>query len=569
MIAIGMPGQYKNFLRIRMVKLDRKIWLANAIIAVSAAILFIPFLGGVHLFDWDEINFAESAREMIASGNYLTVQINFVPFWEKPPLFIWMQVLSMHLFGINEFAARLPNAICGIVTLLVLFNIGRKFADIRFGLLWVLFYGSSILPFFYFKSGIIDPWFNLFTFLGIYQFYLYLSRSVNKILYLAASALFIGLAILTKGPVALLIFILVTGIYLILIKLNVRIRISDILVFSLVLILTGGFYFLIQFLKGNFSIVEDFISYQIRLFKTKDAGHGGFMLYHFVVLFAGVFPASVFALPVLFGSRTEAVIKKDFCRLMLVLFWVVLILFTIVRTKIVHYSSLCYFPLTYLAGWLVYHSNQLSLNWKKIINVLTLLLGILLLLAVTAIVFLDFYKGFLISHNWIKDSFAVACLDTSGLWTGYEALVGFILLAGLYWFNIVWRRNQSDKGVIILTTTMAIYLFCSMLLITPPIEAYSQRPAVEFFRTLENQDAYLATLGYKSYTHLFYGKAKKYNNPLSRDSKWLLTGNIDKNAFFAAKINKKEMLMKDFPLLEFLYEKNGFVFFKRTTKTCK
>ena len=49
----------------------------QAVIAILAALFFIPFLGGVHLFDWDEINFAESAREMIASGDYLTVQNQF------------------------------------------------------------------------------------------------------------------------------------------------------------------------------------------------------------------------------------------------------------------------------------------------------------------------------------------------------------------------------------------------------------------------------------------------------------------------------------------------------------
>ena len=60
----------------------------QALIAILAALFFIPFLGRVHLFDWDEINFAESAREMIQSSDYLTVRINFLPFWEKPPLFI-------------------------------------------------------------------------------------------------------------------------------------------------------------------------------------------------------------------------------------------------------------------------------------------------------------------------------------------------------------------------------------------------------------------------------------------------------------------------------------------------
>ena len=96
------------------------------LLVLGGIIFFIPFLGTVHLFDWDEINFAESAREMIASGDYLNVQINFTPFWEKPPLFIWMQVLSMKIFGVTEFAARFPNAIGGIITLLVLYFIGKK-----------------------------------------------------------------------------------------------------------------------------------------------------------------------------------------------------------------------------------------------------------------------------------------------------------------------------------------------------------------------------------------------------------------------------------------------------------
>ena len=63
-------------------------WLLFALIG---ALFFIPFLGGVHLFDWDEINFAEISREMILSGDYLRVAINFEPFYQKPPLFFWFQ----------------------------------------------------------------------------------------------------------------------------------------------------------------------------------------------------------------------------------------------------------------------------------------------------------------------------------------------------------------------------------------------------------------------------------------------------------------------------------------------
>ena len=133
-------------------------------IAIAGIIFFIPFLGAVHLFDWDEINFAESAREMLISGNYARVQINFQPFWEKPPLFFWLQTLSMRAFGINEFAARFPDAVTGIVTLLTFFFIGKSLYDSEFGIWWALCMLGSFLPHLYFKSGIIDPVFNYFIF---------------------------------------------------------------------------------------------------------------------------------------------------------------------------------------------------------------------------------------------------------------------------------------------------------------------------------------------------------------------------------------------------------------------
>jgi 4-amino-4-deoxy-L-arabinose transferase-like glycosyltransferase len=550
-------------------KVDRTTWYFNAVIGMIAALLFIPFLGSVHLFDWDEINFAESAREMIESGNYLTVQINYIPFWEKPPLFIWMQVISMKLFGVNEFAARFPNAICGIVTLLMLFHIGHRLVNTRFGLIWVFLYAGSILPFLYFKSGIIDPWFNLFVFYGIYQFFLFTNSEKRNVFNLISSSAFIGLAILTKGPVAILVFILTGGIYLILNKFKIRIRLTDILIYSLVLVLIGGFWFILQIVKGNYTIIVDFIEYQIRLFRTKDAGHGGFLFYHFVVLLIGVFPASLLALPSLFGSKGETGIKKEFLQWMLILFWVVLILFTVVKTKIMHYSSLCYMPLTFLATYSVYHLKILLEPWKKITKIFVVLFGFLLAIVIMGITFIDSFKEAVVSKNLIHDPFVVACLSANGEWKGYEAITVLILLVGIILFLIAWNSHKYIKAVVSLTGTIPVFLFFAMLLITPRIERYSQLAAIEFFMSVSNQDAYLATLGYKSYAHLFYGKSKNHNNILAKDSKWLLTGNIDKNAFFAAKINKKDKFMKEYPLLELLYEKNGFVFFKRTPKFYK
>ena len=109
-------------------------------------LLFVPFLGSVHLFDWDEINFAECAREMVTSGNYSTVTIDYLPFWEKPPLFIWMQACSMKLFGVNEFAARFPNVLAALFTILTLIYHGAQHHNRKFGYWWAAFYIGSFLP---------------------------------------------------------------------------------------------------------------------------------------------------------------------------------------------------------------------------------------------------------------------------------------------------------------------------------------------------------------------------------------------------------------------------------------
>ena len=182
------------------------------IIVLIGGIFFLPFLGDVHLFDWDEINFAESAREMIVSGNYSKVQINFQGFWEKPPLFIWMQVVSMKIFGVNEFAARFPNAVFGILTLCLIYRTGKKNFKGHIAHWWVLSYLGAITPHLYFKTGLIDPVFNFFIFLGILQFFEALknhSSAYNANRHFLKAGFYTGIAILCKGPVALLVSVLV------------------------------------------------------------------------------------------------------------------------------------------------------------------------------------------------------------------------------------------------------------------------------------------------------------------------------------------------------------------------
>ena len=133
----------------------------------------------------------------------------------------------------------------------------------------------------------------------------------------------------------------------------------------LIFILTGGSWFIVEIINGNFNVIEEFFQYQIRLMKTEDSGHGGFLLYHFVVLLIGCFPASIFFLGSFKKSDADTPFQKHIKRWMLILFLTVLAVFTIVETKIVHYSSLCWIPLTYLATYTILHLRNGFFIWKK------------------------------------------------------------------------------------------------------------------------------------------------------------------------------------------------------------
>ncbi|MBK7287848.1 MAG: glycosyltransferase family 39 protein [Flavobacteriales bacterium] len=273
------------------------------LIALVAALLFIPGLGAVHLFDWDEINSRRSPARCSPRGNWLQPQIGYVPFYEKPPLFMWMQAASMSAFGVNEFAARFPDAICGIVTLLVLFRIGERMRGRLFGLLWVLAYVGSILPHLYFRSGIIDPWFNLFIFLGFLAFIRMSDTPASadvsnreKNIASVLAGVWLGLAVLTKGPVGILIPALCALVYWVMNRFKLYVSIPRVLLMFAMLLIVPGLWFGADLLHNGPTFITAFFWRQVAMLSSEDAGHGGFFGYHFVVLLIGCFPASVFAL---------------------------------------------------------------------------------------------------------------------------------------------------------------------------------------------------------------------------------------------------------------------------------
>lgn len=536
------------------------------LIAIAAALLFIPLLGVVHLFDWDEINFAESAREMLVTNNYAQVQVDFKPFWEKPPLFFWIQALSMKIFGINEFAARFPNALIGIVTLVLIYNIGNKIYNSRLGLWWVLVYAGSLLPHFYFKSGIIDPLFNLFIFLGVYQMYLLSICKNSRKRYKKAilAGLFIGLGILTKGPVALLLSGLTLLAYWILSRKWSTFRIPELLVFGLVTLVVSFVWFLPETLNNGIWFISEFIKYQLDLASSTSTGHEQPIFYHPIVLLLGCFPASIYFLKSFSRNKADSEEQRHFKLWMKTLFWVVLTVFSLITTKIMHYSSMCYFPLTFMAATYIFHVQEQRFQFARWLGILIGFIGGLVALLLAALPILIKQKEALIPY--IDDKFAVANLDAVVHWSGFESAIGFLLLGVIITTLVYWNRKNPVLGTQVLFATTLLTVQIVIYVFVPKIEKYSQAAAIEFMESKQNEDCYVGTIGYKSYAQYFYTARTPQKSPRQNTEEWYLTGKSSKPVYLITRIDRTgrvdSLLKAGFPVKK-IGEKNGFVFFKR------
>jgi 4-amino-4-deoxy-L-arabinose transferase-like glycosyltransferase len=125
------------------------VWSLLAIFTLA----WLTMLGVRTLVPPDEGRYAEMAREMFASGDWITTRLNGIKYFEKPPLQTWMNALSFTLFGLGEWQARLWTGLCGLGGVVLTGYAGAKVFGPRVGLYAALVLGSS---FFWVACGQID-----------------------------------------------------------------------------------------------------------------------------------------------------------------------------------------------------------------------------------------------------------------------------------------------------------------------------------------------------------------------------------------------------------------------------
>ncbi len=175
------------------------IWLLGALLLVRIlAMVLVPFA------DTTEPRYAEIARLMMTSNDWITPWFEpEVPFWGKPPLSFWAQAIAFKLFGVNEFAGRLPALLAFIATAWMVWRLASSIAGQDVAAAALVVYSGMLLTFVAAGTVMTDPYLALGTTWAMVAFYLAPKEDVWYWRY----GFFIGLAIglLAKGPLAIVI----------------------------------------------------------------------------------------------------------------------------------------------------------------------------------------------------------------------------------------------------------------------------------------------------------------------------------------------------------------------------
>jgi 4-amino-4-deoxy-L-arabinose transferase-like glycosyltransferase len=314
------------------------------VIILLGYIFFFHGIGDYSLKEPDEGRYAEIPREMVESGTYLVPYLNYVRYFEKPPLFYWAAALSYKVFGVSEWSVRFPNALSGFLCVVLLYWMSRRWFGEHIAFLSSLILMSSLGFFAMGRIVTLDMVFTLCLFATVLFFYDFYREKKAHSIYLAYA--FLGLSTLAKGPVALVLFG-ATALIFLWTDGNVSFLKQMKLIPGLALyaIITVPWFLMVSLREREFFNFFFVDQHFLRFFTTKHKRSGP-ILYFFPVLFGGMFPWS-FLLP-------RAVIdlwKNREVRLFLIWSIVVFVFFSLSGSKLPPYILPAFPALSLLLGF--------------------------------------------------------------------------------------------------------------------------------------------------------------------------------------------------------------------------
>lgn len=413
---------------------------------VAITLAFVWGFWSLPLYDLDEGAFTEATREMLASGNFISIFLDGEPRHDKPILIYWLQAASVTVFGLNEFAFRLPSVMAAILWAVALFRFTREQLDHDTAVVAVLLMALSFYVGLVAKGAVADAVLNLFITLALFDLYRYWKGNDESALW--RTYLWLGLGFLTKGPVAILFPILVSGLFFL--------SGSDLKKWwKAALHLKGWLIFLLIVLPWHIAIYLDsgwaffegfYLHHNLDRYSGAMEGHSGEFYYYFLWTFIVFLPFSGWLLQLLIRSR--AIDWDELDRFLILWFVTVLLVFSFSSTKLPHYLLYGSPPIFIMLS----RNRALVMNrWLAFVPGLLFLL----VLAVLPLVFqyLEENTSRLYDRVLFHDG-------VQAFGPGYQLQVVLLFMAAM--FIAFWRGISPWRGVLIIgfiqTAIIAILL---------------------------------------------------------------------------------------------------------------
>lgn len=313
-------------------------------------------LGHFPLVGPDEPRYAQVAREMLLRGDLITPTLGGIVWFEKPALLYWMMIGSYKLFGVSEWAARLPSAIAGVLTVAAVFLVGRKAEqktsdEQLHGLgFWSAVAASTTLGLIVFSRAASFDIILTMTIAWALAFFIiheFETETKVRIFLLAGFYIFIGLSLLAKGFIGAVITVgTVSGYYLLRRKIAQRDTLLSVLWgVPLLLLVAASWYGPVMARHGN-AFVDKFIwQHQFARYVSNNYRHPGPFYYYLTILIPLSVPWTIF----LIGGLARAVSRswpgasepedqsKKYVAFALVWFLLPLVFFTFSSSKLPGY----------------------------------------------------------------------------------------------------------------------------------------------------------------------------------------------------------------------------------------
>lgn len=416
-------------------------------------------LAGAPLFDVDEGAFSEATREMFERHDFLSTWLNGIPRFDKPILIYWLQAIPVALFGTREWCFRLPSALAAALwaTALGLFAWRRWGREA--GWLTTLITASSVGVFAIGRAATADALLNLLLTLSMLDAWRHLES--RKRAPLRRMYLWIGLGVLTKGPIALAIPVIVSLLYCISRRdMGAWLRAAfDPLGWLILLIVAAPWYVAAYAIHGQAFIDGFIIKHNVGRFSGPMEGHGGSFFYYLLIVPVLLLPWTTLLL------RSVGEIRRDIGdslkRYLWIWFGFVLVFFSFSGTKLPHYALYGCSPLFLL----------IAIHRERVKSGALALLPALLLLGLLAM--LPPLLDHLLAAGLVKDPYYLAQLTRADEVAGpayvIPSLVALVLVAVLIGLRNIaaWKRLAASAVITSLLLSTVVTPFIGELLQGP------------------------------------------------------------------------------------------------------